>query len=175
MKVITGKHKGNGRNDFLVECECGCSYMRVCRWDILDDDEPNILIDFLNGYCDKKQAKLKYNPEVLLCPEKAYEVVRFIDIKTIVEHEIDVEGNNKKERLVLQLKRSERDCPEVRYDYDIGLIVRKRKHGDKMYDRYLGAICLQQEEFEEFGEAYKKIYYDMMEKVRDALINNLQK
>ena len=27
-----------------------------------------------------------------------------------------------------------------------------------MYDRYLGAICLQQEEFEEFGEAYKKVY-----------------
>lgn len=175
MKVITGKHNDNGKNDFLVECECGCSYMRVCRWDILDDDKPGIIIDFLNGYCDKKQAKLKYNPEVLLCPEKAYEVVRFVDIKTIVEHEIDVEGNNKNERLVLQLKRSERDCPEIRYDYDISLIVRKRKHGDKMCDRYLGAICLQQEEFEEFGEAYKKIYYDMMRKVSDAFINDLQK
>ena len=175
MKVITANHTGLQKDDFLVECSCGCSYMRVCRWDILDDDEPNILIDFLNGYCDKKQAKLKYNPEVLLCPEKAYEVVRFVDIKTIIEFEIGVEGNNKKERLVLQFKRSERDCPEVRYDYDIALVVRKRKHGDKVYDRYLGAICLQQEEFEEFGEAYKKIYYDMMEKVGDALINDLQK
>ena len=175
MKAITGRHNGNGKNDFLVECECGCSYMRVCRWDIFEDDEPGIIIDFLNGYCDKETAKLKYHPEILLCPEKAYEIVRFIDIKSKIMTEVFTEGNNKNERLVLQFKRYERDYSEVRYDYDISLIVRKKGWGGKVSERWLGAICLQQEEFEEFGETYKKIYYEMMRKVGDAFIDGLQK
>lgn len=172
MKVITGRHNGNGKNDFLVECSCGCSYMRVCRWDIFEYDEPGILIDFLNGYCDKKMAKLKYNPEVLLCPEKAYEVVRFVDIKSKIMTEVFAKGNNKNEVLVLQFERYERDYSEVRYDYDISLIVRKKGWGGKVSERWLGTICLQQEEFEEFGEAYKKIYYEMMEKVGNALVDS---
>lgn len=172
MKVIAGKHHDNRKNDFLVECSCGCSYMRVCRWDILDDDEPGIIVGFFNGYCDKKMAKLKYNPEVLLCPEKAFEIVRFIDIKSLLETEIVVEGNKKNEKLVLQFRRNEYDGFETTFDFDIQLIVRKEGFKGKKKETWLGATCVQEDEFKKFGVAFKKIYYAIMEKVQNALTDS---
>ena len=172
MKVITANHTGLQKDDFLVECSCGCSYVRVCRWDILDDDEPGIIVEFFNGYCDKKMAKLKYNPEVVLCPEKAFEIVRFIGIKSLLETEIAVEGNKKNEKLVLQLKRNEYDGTEAMSDYDIQLLVRKEGFRDKKKEIWLGDICVREDEFKKFGAAFKKIYYAIMEKVSNALTDD---
>lgn len=172
MKIISKPRDGTQKNNFYVECVCGCSCMRVMRHDIFEEDEPAILIDFLNGYVDKKAIKTNYYPEIVLSPEKAFDVVRFIDIKTITTNEIAVPGKKKNEQIVLYLNREKRNVPAALYDYDIAIIYRKKSRFGKIKKVWLGAIVLENKEFVVFGKAFEEMYYNMMEKVENALVDS---